>query len=42
MVILTQEESLVVSKLLNKAYCHLLEQIYEKKKIFGRSIERDN
>lgn len=32
MVILTQQESLIVSKLLNKAYRHLLEQIYEKKK----------
>lgn len=32
MVTLTQQETLVVSQLLNKAYRHLLEEIYEKKK----------
>ena len=32
MVTLTEQETLVVSKLLNKAYRKLLEDIYEKKK----------
>lgn len=32
MLTLTEQETLVVSKLLNKAYRKLLEDIYEKKK----------